>query len=113
MVVMNKLLRSDFLMYFLLGCSPILLWLITLTRLDLNMFAMMLFSVVIYFLIYVKQVSIVYGNVITKKIIHIIVWSVLMVVTFPFGCILFSIVNWKKLVEVNGTIQNINNGVDS
>ena len=92
----NKTIPSYRLMFLLVACIPILLSIITITQLQLNFTALLLPTVAVYFAIYIKLLFVVYGEA-KLNIFNIAIWSFLVFMIFPFGCLIFLIVNWKAL----------------
>ena len=83
------------LMPLLVACIPILLLIVVITQLQWDFISMFLFTVMVYFAICMKQLFNFYKEMRPKKI-YIILWILLMFVTFPFGCLIFQIANWKR-----------------
>ncbi len=86
--------RNQKIPHVLVACIPILLSIITITQLQLNFLAMFLLTVGAYFAIYLKQFFIVSGET-KSKLLNLMIWSLLVLAIFPFGCLIFLIINWE------------------
>ncbi len=100
----NKFSSSYRLIYLLLGFVPLLLLIITLTKLDLNFIRMFLLTATIYIALYIIQLKVVYRKMEGYKGTKIVLWLLLAIVTFPLGCLLLLIINWKAF---QGSVANI------
>ncbi len=96
---MSKLTMPSFIRYILVACTPMLFSMIAFNWVALDIRIMLFVTLAAYFIIFAKLIYITNDKVKSKKLIHIIIWSLVVVVTFPFGCLLFTIINRKKFLK--------------